>query len=170
LAVNTPDDFDMWCARVTIGAMDTLFGAAKERAKIFQRETGIPVSVVYPAQRPSGLAYTAREMFFMMLSMDTTEVHLYSARNPGKYPALHVVSSKDQVRPSLSSSHVDSNDPRQFGKQRQVSKLLCRVYPTREGGFVLYESQNSDQRAMVDDIIVRVFEELVGKVASSRRI
>jgi hypothetical protein len=167
--VSTPDDFDQWCARVALGAMATLFAATKAQARVFQQQTGLFVDVVYPAQAPSGLAYSAREMFFMQVAMDGREVHLYSARNPGKYPALHVVSSKDQMRPSLSSSHVDSNDPRRFARQRLVSTLLCRVYPTRDGGFELYESTQDDKRAAVDDIVHRIFEELVDKVHSSRR-
>jgi hypothetical protein len=159
--VSTPDEFDRWCARVNLGAMETLYAAAQERARIFEAQTNRAVEVVYPAQPPSGLPVTAREMLFMRLSLDDVEVHLYSTRNPGKYPALHVLSAQDQVRPSLSSSRLGADDPRQFGKQRMQSSLVCRVYPTRDGGFALYESTSTDVRAKLDDIIHRVFEELV---------
>lgn len=160
-------EFDLWCARVILGVMETISGAAKEKAAEFQSRTGIPAQVVYPSQAPSGLSHTAREMFYMKLSLGDADIHLYSARNPGKYPSLHIVAPSVQLSPTSQRTGAPmsarSNDLRELAKQRVMSTLVCRVYPTREGGYMLLEPGLTERRTKLDDIIHRVFEQLVNR-------
>jgi hypothetical protein len=176
--MSATTEFDQWCTRVNLGVMETIFSRALERAKEFEQETGVFVFVLYPAQVPSGLAMTAQEMLFMKLSIDDTVVHLYSARNPGKYPALHVVAPSDGFRSSGPSSQVDgppsgNRSPaevlKELAKQRLVSKLMARVYPTRDGGFVLYEPGEKDERAKLDDIVFHLFDQVIRRSPRFRR-
>jgi hypothetical protein len=162
-------EFDLWSARVTLGVMETVAEAMREKAGEFQRRTGIPVLVTYPAQAPSGLSHTARELLFLKLSLGDVDVHVYSARNPGKYPSLHVVAPTAQLAPTSSQrkgaaavSHR-SAELRELAKLRVISTMVCRVFPTREGGYVLFEPASTERRARLDDIIHRVFEQVVNR-------
>ncbi len=177
--MSSTTEFDQWCTRIALGVMETLFARALERAKNLERDTGVFLFVLYPAQAPKGLAMAAQEMLFMKLSIDETVVHLYSARNPGKYPALHVVTPSDGFRssgpssddaPPPSTSRSPAEVLKELGKQRLVSKLLARVYPTRDGGFVLYEPGEKDQRARLDDIVSHAFDQVTRRSPRFRRV
>ena len=168
-------EFDLWSARVTIGVMETVADAMREKAAEFQRRTGVPVQVTYPAQAPSGLSHTARELHFMKLSLGDVDVHLYSARNPGKYPSLHVVAPTTQLAPTSSQrtgaaalSHR-SSELRELAKLRVMSTMVCRVFPTREGGYVLFEPGSTERRAKLDEIIHRAFAQVVNRHQEVRR-
>jgi hypothetical protein len=101
--------FEQWCARVSLGVMESIRASALRRAQQFELETGHTVDIVYPAVAPaSGVGMVAREMHFMSLTLDGVEVHLFSARNPGKPPTVHMITPSDQLNPHS----VFSRDPR----------------------------------------------------------
>jgi len=155
---ESPEQFDRWCARVNLGVMETLYVAAAQRARLFQMKTGSAVEVVYPAQAPIGMMEASRELLYMKLTLEGSEIYLYSARSPGKPPTLNLVSHSGQLLPTESKR---PSDFRALAKQRVSSMRLCRVLPTRDGGYVLYEPGTSEQRTRLDDVVHRLFDELV---------
>jgi hypothetical protein len=151
-------EFDMWCKRVAFGIMETMHAGALRRAEALERETGLRVEVVYPAQPPVDLMHAASEMQFMKLVLGSLEAYLYSARNPGKPPILHMLVAADQ----LSAGSRPVKDVRQLAKRRVASTPVCRVAVPPDGvGYLLVEPSAPTQRVREEEVMLRLFNELV---------
>jgi hypothetical protein len=169
---DNPSTFEKWCARVTLGVMNTIYGAALARAKVFERDTGVFVFVLYPAQAPTGLTHSATETRFMKMSLDEAVIHLYTARNPNKHPTLHLFAPTVGFREGAPASAPASQSPqdllRELAKQRMTSTLLCRILPTGDGGFVLHKPKEPNTRVKLDDVVLRLFEAVVARAERFR--
>lgn len=152
--------FEDWCNRVTAEVMEAIHVNALERARDFERKTRCIVHVNYPVSAPSAhLATVAPEMSFMTLELDRAIVHVYSARSPGKLPSFHSVTTAEQLRPAPESLRRPKKQKR-IVDQRLVSTPLCKVSRTQTG--TRWDLRTpSRQRADIDVIVYRLFDELV---------
>jgi hypothetical protein len=164
---DNPSTFEKWAARVTLGVMDTIYRATLARAKTFEKDTGVFIFVLYPAQAPTGFTHAAHETRFMKMSLDEVTLHLYTSRNPSKHPTLHLFAPAVGFREGPPSSGTGSQSPkdllRELAKQRMTSTLLCRILPTSDSGFVLHGSNDPNSRIKMDDIVLRLFETIVAR-------
>lgn len=163
----TASEFDQWCMRITIGVMDAFHARVLKRSEEFEQQAGRSLTVVYPAEAPvPHLVYAAREMQFMKIGLDGTDVHVYSARNPGKLPVLHLVRESERMLPGVNS--ISSRQTaRELTRQRVVSTPLCRV-ATFGAGYQLV-SPKDGAPLKLDELVYRVFEELVKQRRMMRR-
>jgi hypothetical protein len=117
--------------------------------------------VTFPARAPNDqIAQIAPEMEFLKLSLDRISVYLYSARSPGKLPALHVLSAVEVIRPSKTRVGKESIVP---SRDRVASKLIGRIVPLDGRGDYELRAQGNGSGAVLDEdaIVFEAFDVLV---------
>jgi hypothetical protein len=162
-------EFGLWCMRTTLGVIEAIYNLASKRAQELERHTGQKLIITYPAEAPSPqLVYAAREMHFMKFSLAGTDVHVYSARNPNKLPAIHFVGEAGSFTSGSDRGGDRNGSPRDLSRQRVVSNLLCRVADTGNGGYALVAGKDGSAIKM-DDLVFSIFQALLKQQQLNRR-
>ncbi len=174
---------EAWCARVTGEVLSAVHAQICERAEQFQAETGNTVYVTFPAEAPSAsVAFAAHEMRFIRLALEDARIYVYSARAPLKLPALHLLSSAEQLRPSTAKRTRPSTRPGRpstypgrssiappakkapahgLGGDRVVSRSVGKVVKIDGDAWELRD-RTSNAKLDPDSVVFKAFDMLVG--------
>ena len=148
--------FDHWCRTATEAALQAVVDGLRSRGAEFTAHTGLAVSVDAPTRPPVQMGQGGPSMSFVRVALGNARVDLYSHREPGALPILHLV-----------RGHVEAQT--HAGRHAEVilSVPLCVVVQRPDDGWELRRTGSSGQVDVnapmmdVDEIVYDLFETLV---------
>ncbi len=156
--------FDEWCTKVTDTVMQRIADVAEERARELEARTGKRMRVEYPSRDPILCEPDGPCMSFMSLTLEGSELQLYSYRGPGDLPFIHFVPIPPQAPPSSArpKHHRLISVPGAFiARHADGSWELLRA---RSGG-----DDEPAEPTSIDELVYRAFELLVASLKRPAR-
>ena len=149
--------FENWCRVATDAALDGVVTGLRARGEEFAQHTGIRIAVEARNRPPVEMGEGGPRMSFVRVSLATARIDLYSHREPGGLPVLHVVRSHYSPGHPPMIRHVDVI----------VSVPTCTVVRLPDDGWALRRvglSGRVDEDGEVvdiDELVFEIFEMLV---------
>lgn len=151
--------FDEWCTKVTDTVMQRIAEATREHARELEARTGKHMEVEYPSRDPIECEPDGPCMSFMTLTLEGSELQLYSYRGPGDLPFIHFVPIPRQPPPS-------AGRPKHH---RLISVPGAFIARHPDGSWELLRTRTSDddepaESTSIDELVYRAFELLIASL------
>jgi hypothetical protein len=144
-------ELDAWTLDVVPRVMEEFTHVARMHSADFASRTGRNISVNYPVHARIDTA-PVLPFHVVALTLDMAEVDVYSARNTGGLPALHMVSLERTAAGTPPRDH------------RLISIPGCLIACRQDNSHVLLRLQsNSSDEITMDEVAYKAFELLISR-------